>query len=436
MVKKISILFWLCLIILALIACSTAATPVSVTSMPSAIPPTTTMSPSAKHIPPTETPTAVPPTAVPPTSTATISPGNAIQLFPTGQEFTVTSIHMVDANIGWAIGGLTNLGDHVLYTIDGGSTWKDITPPEAQAASGDQKTATGYFQDAQTAWVIYAPYGYILPSHPVVWRTQDGGTTWQASQPLDLSGLPETFVPSDIQFVGQAGWMLVHVGVGMNHDYVALYHSTDSGLTWTRTLDPNHDGGIQPCSKTGMLFTDATHGWLTGDCEGVAAGVLLFKSSDAGATWQEVTLREPPGAQGLYTDMYVACGSYDLFFFSNDLGHLSVRCFNFKGTPITNNYYVYTTQDGGATWTVSTYPGVGLYFFSADTGWAISQKIQLTTDGGLTWKPISDVSWNPQFDFISEQIGWGVAWSKGQVALVKTTDGGARWTMLVPTIGP
>jgi len=72
---------------------------------------------------------------------------------------------------------------------------------------------------------------------------------------------------------------------------------------------------------------------------------------------------------------------------------------------------------------------------SANTGWAISEKIQLTTDGGLTWKPISDVSWNPQFDFISEQIGWGVAWSKGQVALVKTTDGGARWTMLVPTVG-
>jgi len=430
MVKKISLLFWLSLIILALAACSIAVTPVSVTSMPSAIPPKPTAPPPATPIPPTETPTALPPT-----STATTLPGNAIQHFPTGQEFTVTSIHMVDANTGWAIGGLTNLGDHVLYTTDGGSTWKDITPPESVAVSGEQKTATGFFQNAQTAWVIYAPYGYIRPSHPVVWRTHDGGTTWQASQPLDLSGLPETFVPSDIQFVGQAGWMLVHVGVGMNHDYVALYHSTDSGLTWTRTLDPNHDGGIQPCSKTGMLFTDATHGWLTGDCEGVAMGVLLFKSNDAGATWQEVSLPEPPGTQGLYTDMYVACGSYDLFFFSNDLGHLSVRCFNFKGTPITNNYYVYTTRDGGATWTVSTYPGIGLYFFSADTGWAISQKIQLTTDGGLTWKPIADVSWNPQFDFISEQIGWGVAWSKGQVALVKTDNGGAHWTMLVPTVG-
>ena len=109
MVKKISQLFWLSLIILALAACSTAVTPVSVTSMPSAIPPKPTVPPSITPIPPTETPTALPPT-----STATTPPGNAIQHFPTGQEFTVTAIDMLDANVGWAIGGLTNLGDHEL----------------------------------------------------------------------------------------------------------------------------------------------------------------------------------------------------------------------------------------------------------------------------------------------------------------------------------
>ena len=350
----------------------------------------------------------------------------------------MTNINMIDANTGWAIGGLGNVGDHVLYTTDGGSTWKDVTPPEPQAAGDERNTAVGFFQDVKTGWVTYAiSGGNPVPTQVVVWRTSDGGASWQASQPLDLTGLSEIYVPSDLQVVaGQDGWLLVHVGVGMNHDYVVLYHTTDGGVNWTRLIDPYNDGGIQSCSKTAMLFTDATHGWLTGDCHGVKGGVLLFNSTDAGLTWQEVTLPDPTGAANLFEDMNNACGSYDPFFFGNDVGHLSVTCTNFSSQPTTNSYYIYTTQDGGSTWTGATYPGTSFYFFSADTGWALSSKIQLTTDSGNTWKPISDVSWTPQMDFISEQNGWAVARSANAIALVKTDNGGARWTELVPSVGP
>ncbi len=111
------------------------------------------------------------------------------------------------------------------------------------------KAATGFFQDAHTAWVTYAIGGGTpVPTQPVVWHTTDGGATWTASQPLDVTGLAEIYVPSELQFVaGQTGWLLVHVGAGMNHDYVALYRSTDGGATWTRILDPYNDGGIQSC---------------------------------------------------------------------------------------------------------------------------------------------------------------------------------------------
>ena len=434
MIKKISFPLLLSLIILSLAGCATAGTQVTGTSVPSSLPPTLVPSPTSTRLPPTETPTAVPPT-----TTATTPPENAIQHFPSGQEFTVTAIHMIDATTGWAIGGLVSVGDHVLFTTDGGSTWKDVTPPESEAASGDRKTAIGFFQDAKTAWVTYANYvGYPVPTQVVVWHTADGGAIWQASQPLDVQGLSEIFVPSDLQFVlGQTGWLLVHVGVGMNHDYVALYRSLDGGINWSRILDPYNDGGIQSCTKSAMLFTDLTHGWLTGDCNGVKAGVLLYNSTDAGSTWQEVTLPAPAIAPGLYdVESPIACGAYDPFFFGNDLGYLSVRCGDYSGAQITYTYYIYTTQNGGSTWTSATYPGDTLYFFSADTGWALSKKIQRTTDGGLTWTPISDVTWTAQMDFISEQIGWGVARTGDVMALVKTDNGGARWTELTPVVGP
>jgi photosystem II stability/assembly factor-like uncharacterized protein len=78
-----------------------------------------------------------------------------------------------------------------------------------------------------------------------------------------------------------------------------------------------------------------------------------------------------------------------------------------------------------------------LYYFSANTGWALAKKIHRTSDGGLTWTAMSNVTWKAEVDFISENIGWAVAAADNQqVALVKTIDGGKKWAMLVPIVVP
>src|SRR5512137_2183291 len=125
MIRKLSQILLLSFTILAMAGCALSGAPVSLTSIPTFVSPTETIVPSATPAPPTDTPTQVPPTA-----TATLPPVNAIQHYPSGQEFTVTDIHMLNANTGWAIGSLASrVGDHVLFTTDGGNTWKDVTPP-------------------------------------------------------------------------------------------------------------------------------------------------------------------------------------------------------------------------------------------------------------------------------------------------------------------
>jgi photosystem II stability/assembly factor-like uncharacterized protein len=273
----------------------------------------------------------------------------------------------------------------------------------------------------------------------LIWRTLDSGKSWQASQPLDLSTISENYLPSDLPFTDeQNGWMLAHVGAGMNHDYVVLFHTSDGGQTWAKLIDPtDNDGGIQSCHKTGLLFLDAQHGWLTGDCGGVAAGVLLYRTADGGSTWTSVDLPAPASDTTLFNDeSHVACGSYDPQFSDLQNGKLVVKCYYYDQDPAKTETFLYSTHDGGNTWSSISYPGGTLTMLDSTNGWALARTIYQTTDGGTNWVKLSAVNWDAQFSFVSAQLGWAVARAGDQIALVTTTNGGKKWAEIHPLVAP
>lgn len=385
---------------------------------------------------PTTTPVDVPA----PTSTNTLPPipsGPRLERLPIGTEPFFTQLHMVDPLSGWAAGGLDGSTDHLFITRDGGAHWSDVTPP--QPVDPGAQDVTAFFLDAATAWATYSSLPAPLPSYPVVWHTSDAGQTWQPSQLLDLSGLEQSYV-TDLYFVDmQNGWLLTHVGVGMSHDYVTLFRTSDGGLTWTRLLDPYNDGQIQICQKTGLFFLDSQVGWLTGDCGGVMAGVFLTRTEDGGLTWTYVELPAPADNLLLFdVNTPVACGSDDLRFFDSQVGVLGVHCtlYDSSSSEPTFADYLYTTLDGGATWSSTSYPGGALAFVSPLNGWALSRDIYQTADGGLTWNLVNDVHWDARFNFITPEFGWAASYTETEHALVATTDGGAHWFMLEPVIVP
>jgi len=344
---------------------------------------------------------------------------------------------MFNPTQGWGIGGQEDPGDHVLKTNDGGQTWVDVSPPEEAPALGERKAVLGFFSDINTAWVTYYLSGGAPGAVAIVWRTSDGGQTWEASQPLDLDQLnQEAYLPSHLQFVdGQHGWLLAHVGAGMSHDYIAIFASSDGGLTWKRLLDPYTDGGVQACWKSALFFADAQNGWLTGTCGGVAPGVLLFRSGDGGVTWQQVDLPAPQEKPTLFTDFEMACGSDHPTFLNPQTGYIAVSCDDYSQTPTSSEHYLYFTQDGGTTWSSTPYPGGSLTFFAPNLGLALGRDIYKTQDGGRTWAKVKSLAWDGQFNFINEQLGWAVARADTRIALVATQNGGQTWAEFHPRIG-
>jgi photosystem II stability/assembly factor-like uncharacterized protein len=397
--------------------------------------PVATDTPTATPIPAPATPTPVPPT---PTTAATLAP-EAMPIPPLtpGQPVTITYIHMLDAAIGWAIGGETEVGDHVLRTSDGGHTWADITPPEL-APTGDDpgKIAIGFFPDADTAWVAYSYLDFFeVPLVPTVWRTRNGGQTWEPSQPL-VGDFVEFYAPSNLQFVDtQNGWLLVHVGAGMMHDYVMLFKTTDGGVRWDRVIDPHTDGHLQGCSKTGMAFVDAQTGWVTRDCRGVVEGASIDWTHDGGLTWQSQQL--PPPA--VYPDLFdppSRCGVYSPTLFSPHSGALVLECVRYDGAIPSHHSFLYVTADAGQSWRSNPFPGGSLQFITANVGWALGRDIYQTQDGGQPWTHIKTVGWEGRFHLITDQAGWAVARSGDEIALVQTTNGGQTWNQLKPQIVP
>jgi len=434
-----------CLIISSCTLTPTAATSPTVTNPPATptLPATPTVSiPTTPPIPTpsitdTETPTNLPLPIVP---TPTLA-GPAIAHFAPGKKIDITYIHMIDTGQGWGIGGLNKASDHVFRTLDGGQTWRDVTPPQPVPDAGDTVAALGYFMDANTAWVAYGPplASGGMPPYIQVWKTTDGGGIWFYSS-IDTSPVSgEAFSPYYFNFSdAQHGWLMVYLGAGMMHAYVAIFATSDGGATWTDILDPYTDNDIQSFPKTGMVFADPQTGWLTRDSDGVDPTPHVFRTTDGGVTWTRIDLPAPAGTPNLYDSQ--ACGTYSPNAFSAQSVIVAMKCLD-TATYKFESDYVYFTGDGGVTW--NTYPlpadytiGEGLDFISSQDGLALGRKIYKTTDGGQTWKFVQQVNWDGQFSFISVDLGWAsVTNNQGPIALVKTVNGGATWTILHPVVG-
>ena len=197
--------------------------------------------------------------------------------------------------------GVNNGG--VWRSADYGRTWSPVFDGQPTGSIGAIAVAPS---DPQTLYVGTGE-GLQRPDLSVgdgIYKSTDGGMTWTHHGLEDGQQIPAVLVdPRDPRRV----WVAV-----LGHPYGpneerGVFRTTDGGETWQKVLYKDENTGAvdlaadpgNPETVFAALWAARQAPWEIGGSWTLSANNGLYKSSDGGTTWRQITLGLPGAAEGL-----------------------------------------------------------------------------------------------------------------------------------------
>lgn len=345
----------------------------------------------------------------------------------------------------------------VLKTTDGGRNWTQqlrFTATPYLGTNGLPNVILLRFLNSRDGFLSVPTEQRHLPSG-ILYRTRDGGTNWRR---LSLPGAPGDFTGSPFSFIDpQHGWLLANVSAAMGKSSASIYRTDNGGTSWqeisyTDFRHPTEGPGLGG-DKVSLVFRSRTVGWLTA---GTAIAPLIAVTYDGGIHWYHQTLA--PVVQPSPKVSFAAFPGVPQCFNARDcidpitahIYHLTQH--HTSASP--DRLYVYNSHNGGSSWpTLHQLPGFGTAvapltwdFLDPSHCWVSGgDHIWISRNGGRTWTKHGESRPSGlhivHLDFVDPTHGWALATSPGaggdfarRAALLQTPDAGVHWTESRPAI--
>ena len=282
-------------------------------------------------------------------------------------------------------------------------------------------TATSEKLSAPSAKVVWA-----LVGSQALYRSTDGGESWEKRSLPANAGFG-----SSISFVDdRQGWLL-SPGSPETQCGAApadVWRTFDGGATWQAVSTAGI--ALAQC-KNGIWFTDALHGFI--GALDPNHRPTVYRTSDGGRHWVGTTVPDnpifvtSPGGFTLHVNWIKAFGqtAYMQASGSQDDQNWHLRDF------------IYISRDGGATWTWKQKLGSPYTFPVTELRWLqLAPDVEESVNGGQAFSPY-DTNFVPapplQAEFSDAETGYVISGG----AVLRTSDGGLNWTQVgAPWLSP
>src|SRR6266446_4121769 len=278
-------------------------------------------------------------------------------------------------------------GGGVWKTTDGGTVWKPIFDEQAVASIGALALAPSnpsiiYVGSGENNLYADITYGNG------VYKSIDAGATWQHLGLAETRHIARILIDPrnpDIVLVAAMGRSF-----GSNEER-GVFRSTDGGRSWKKVLyKDNVTGAVDLCFEPGnprVVYATLWHGIRKPGQKGTSygPGSGLYKSTDEGVTWNQITGNGLPSGEWGRAGVAVAPGNH------GQRVYVIVEAKDKKGG-------LFRSDDAGATWKKATEDKriEGSWYMSEifvdpknpDVAYVPSQNMYRSKDGGHTFTAI------------------------------------------------